>query len=301
VTRPVAGAVPEHLRRRYLRGGCFALAREMHRVTGLPLFGLRDAAGDLHHALVGDPAAGTFWDIRGEIPRERVAEGSAAPGGVVAPLSREDLEAEVGSFDLEDLQAAAHAIRTWLVPAGLPLASSGVPSLVPDPEAPGPDAARAELYGQGSCHVFALAALDALADLGSPRGFRVVFDAQETFWENPEDPDDVLRAVLHVYAVFDVEGCEVAVDVFGVRDLEAAEAEASDRFGVVETLVEDFGDFSEMAHLVESDADLETGVDRPLHSLSTEDLEAAGRDVREIFALGVPVPALCGEDAPCPN
>jgi hypothetical protein len=292
-----ASAAPEHLRRRYLRGGCFALAQEMHRLSGLPLFGLRDDEGGLHHAFAADPETGIGWDIRGSMPLDRIPEGSTVPKGVVRPITLEDLEAQVGSFDVEDLQAAAHAIRSWLLPAGFPLVASGVPSLLPDPAAPGPDAARAELYSRGSCHVFALAALDALSDLGRPMGLRVVFDAEGVSWENPEDTDDRIHVVLHVYAVFDVEGRAIAIDVFGARPLEEAEAETSARFGAFDAFSEDHPDFSSMDHLVERCEDVETGVDRPLHGISLQDLAEARRDILEIFALGVPAPILIGEDA----
>lgn len=54
----------------YLKGGCYALALWLHRKTELPLYGLFDDQGRMHHALVGDHDGQTLYDARGRVTAE---------------------------------------------------------------------------------------------------------------------------------------------------------------------------------------------------------------------------------------
>ncbi|MCW3782970.1 hypothetical protein [Defluviimonas salinarum] len=112
--RRFVSTAPEHVRRRYLRGRCWVLADELVRATGLELWGLRDENGDLHHAFAADPAAGLAHDIRGTMPIDRVAEGSAARGGRCVPIARADMIAISGAFDAAEIREARRVLRAHL-------------------------------------------------------------------------------------------------------------------------------------------------------------------------------------------
>lgn len=109
---------PEHVRNRYLRGGCFALAIELHRKTGLPLWGLL-LDDELHHAFVLDPDQGVAIDIRGGMSIEAVRKGARYEETLEArEISEEKIMETVFSFDPEDLREARRSIRDHL--RGLP-------------------------------------------------------------------------------------------------------------------------------------------------------------------------------------
>lgn len=79
-----------------MRGGCFAMALWLHRKTELPLYGLFDEAGDMHHALVLDEAEDVFYDARGRVQRNLVgfSNGRRSAGTIL----REATVAEVQAF-----------------------------------------------------------------------------------------------------------------------------------------------------------------------------------------------------------
>lgn len=284
-----AGA-PEHLIRRYLRGGCYALAHEAARISGLPLMGLRDASGALHHAFVADPEAGTAWDVRGRMPIISVGEGSAVTAPRITPLDASELLDLLGDACPYALDAAARTVRTYLVPAGLPVREDLRIDLSTNAEAPGPDAGTRELYLRGGCHLFAIAALDLLSTGAVPLGFRVVTDPQEPFWESDTDPDDQVPAVVHVYAVLRGPEGEVAVDVLGARPLERAVRECAELFGVPAPDFEDYPDLEGLRDLIEEEGDPETADRRPLWPISAAEIAAARGVAARLFRDGVPIP-----------
>ncbi len=109
---------PRHVQARYLRGGCFVLAIELHRVTGLPLWGLKLGSGpeaELHHAFIADPDRDLAIDIRGSRPIGRMREGSRDEHQLVAvPISEAEIMAVVGSFGAEEIKEARRAVRDHL-------------------------------------------------------------------------------------------------------------------------------------------------------------------------------------------
>ncbi|MCE6958352.1 hypothetical protein LAZ40_04685 [Cereibacter sphaeroides] len=109
----IVSDAPEHIRRRYLTGGCFAFAHELAKVTRLPIWGMWDGAGDLHHAFVADPDAGLGHDIRGTLPLDRLHAGSRVKGSEVqfGTLNREQILDAGGSLDPADLREARRVIR----------------------------------------------------------------------------------------------------------------------------------------------------------------------------------------------
>lgn len=77
VTFPASPSV----RNRYLRGNCHILAKALSRETKLPLWGMFDPAGNLHHVFVLDEAHGRAIDVRGAMPLPEVSQGSSASEG----------------------------------------------------------------------------------------------------------------------------------------------------------------------------------------------------------------------------
>lgn len=105
---------PAHIRTRYLRGGCYALALALHKATKLPLCGLYEAGtDDLHHAFVRDPATGMALDIRGLLPLDQEAEGSAVEVPDYRPIRRADIIGVVGSIAAADMKQANEVVRTY--------------------------------------------------------------------------------------------------------------------------------------------------------------------------------------------
>ena len=285
---PLAGAVtraPDHLLRRYLRGGCFALAHEAARISGLPLMGLRDTDGAVHHAFVADPGTGTSWDIRGALPIARVGDGSAVTTPRITELDEADLLDLLGDPCPYALGAAAAAVRAHLVPAGLPVRPElRVPLGAFRPFSPDPG--TAELYTSGGCHLFAIAALDLLSAGATPLGFRVITDPEEPFWESGTDPDDQVPAVVHVYAVLRGPDGEVAVDVLGVRPLAEAVRDCAARFGVRAPGYEDYPNLEGLRDLIEEEGDPDGAERRPLWPISQEGVEGARTAAARLLRAG---------------
>jgi hypothetical protein len=249
---------------------------------------LRDAAGDPHHAFVAEEEAA--WDIRGRLPLTAVAQGCAVPEPQISPLPLEELRALAGD-DPYALDAAARAVRAWLVPDGFPALQGPAPDLIGGTEAPGPCPDLAERYTRGECHLFAIAALDLFAAEAAPLGFRVVTDPEEPFWNSETDPDDEIASVVHVYAVLRGPRGEVAVDVYGVRPLAEAVAECAERFGTRAPGFEDYPDLEALRDLIEDDDDPDGADRRPLWPISMTQVEEARRDVLTVLApAGAPQP-----------
>lgn len=98
------------LKRRYLRGKCFALAKVMAKASGLPVWGGFDDRGDPHHAFVYDARTGLGYDIRGGLPLDEIMRGSAAEGGTTGPLSEGLILQHIGSHDPADLREARQVV-----------------------------------------------------------------------------------------------------------------------------------------------------------------------------------------------
>jgi hypothetical protein len=79
-----------------------------------------------------------------------------------------------------------------------------------------------EMYCEGSCHVLAVA-------LHRQFGWRLclVLDHSVRHWEDPDDPDNYIPAVVHAYAVDD-QDC--AWDIQGVRPMADIASEAGEQF-----------------------------------------------------------------------
>jgi hypothetical protein len=271
---------PDHQIRKYLRGGCFALAYEAHRISGLPLMALRDSAGDPHHAFVADGAQA--WDIRGRLPLSAVAQGCAISDPQISPLPLEELRTLIDDAPYA-LDAAARAVRTWLVPDGLQICQDPRIQLPVDLDADRAGPESLDLYTTGGCHLFAIAALDLFAATADPLGFRVVTDPEEPFWISETDPDDQIPAVVHVYAVLRGPEGEIALDVFGARPLEAAVAECAERFGVRSPGYEGYPDLEALRDLIEEEADRSSADRRPLWPIDLDGIMEARRRGAEIF------------------
>lgn len=113
----VISTAPRHIQTRYMRGKCWSLAIELARHTGLPLWGLVDARGDIHHAFVADSDKRVAFDIRGEVHLSHVNAGAVAICKPVC-LNEEQTEFVQQMADPNDAREARTAIRDHL--HGLP-------------------------------------------------------------------------------------------------------------------------------------------------------------------------------------
>ncbi|MFG6080323.1 hypothetical protein ACEUZ9_000873 [Paracoccus litorisediminis] len=140
---------PQHIRTRYMRGQCFALAHALHNLTKQSIWGLREGGiGAIHHAFIADPKAGLGYDIRGQLPIERIADG-AVPGLIAVPITLADLMDQVGSFDPAELREARRVVREHLKLLPAPVAAVSR-------EAPEAMAIREEVIRRGeiAAHLF---------------------------------------------------------------------------------------------------------------------------------------------------
>lgn len=102
------------VKRRYLRGQCFALAKVMAKASGLPVWGGFDDRGDPHHAFVYDAETGLGYDIRGALSLDTIMAGSAAETGTTGPLSEELILSHIGSYDPADLRQARKDVARFM-------------------------------------------------------------------------------------------------------------------------------------------------------------------------------------------
>lgn len=96
----------------YMKGGCYQFALYLHEVTKLPLFGLADEQGAIHHAFVmdGDSAI----DARGEMSVEHMMryQGRQSAGTVVTPATVEEItEYAGGPLTDDEFEEADHYAR----------------------------------------------------------------------------------------------------------------------------------------------------------------------------------------------
>lgn len=92
----------------YMRGGCYQFALYLHEVTGLPLYGLVDDAGALHHAFVVRDH--TAIDARGEVPLDKVHvyKGRSSAGTKMISVDKEEVEQyNNGALTDDEFNAAA--------------------------------------------------------------------------------------------------------------------------------------------------------------------------------------------------
>lgn len=129
-------------------------------------------------------------------------------------------------------------------------------------------------YMEGNCHHLAVALHRHLG-----WGLDVHLDSSSPYWEDPEDPDNTIATVLHVYAVdpdgnlWDIRGKRhqdtVAEDI---EDLFDPEEHDSDEVRSEDELRTYVGYWSED---VDDDGEPCEPIDRPLDSYTDKDVEAA--------------------------
>lgn len=134
------------------------------------------------------------------------------------------------------------------------------------------DEELAELYGQGSCHVFAMAALSRFGG----KGYRVFFDPSELSYEPEEDSEeDEIPSVVHVVAVVEIDEADWAVDVFGARPLRDADAEVEARYATGDLIHADYGGEEELRTLIsQGTPDLRDAL-LPLHEVTGKLIDEA--------------------------
>lgn len=84
----------------FMRGDCALFAQALADRTDLPLWGVFDAVGDLHHVFVYDTDTDTATDYRGQRPLDTVPEGmEGVPPFTFRPVSIETVEDTYGTYD----------------------------------------------------------------------------------------------------------------------------------------------------------------------------------------------------------
>lgn len=133
-------------------------------------------------------------------------------------------------------------------------------------------------YTTGECHVFAVA---LHRRFGWP--MMTVLDYGEPYWENPEDSEDFIPAVCHVFAI-DPDGH--AWDVMGVRKREDVREEVESWCSISDYVAEYLSVEDELAPYVGVWGEDEEGnlIDRPLHAFTEKDVEEATEKAFRIFA-----------------
>lgn len=104
----------------FLKGGCYALALWLHRKTELPLYGLFDDQGLMHHAMVGDHDGKVMYDARGRVSADwaHMMRGRACAGRNLRETNVEDLEdmcemaRQFHGIDPSDRQVAGFVRKT---------------------------------------------------------------------------------------------------------------------------------------------------------------------------------------------
>ncbi|AQT06286.1 hypothetical protein [Acetobacter persici] len=158
-----------------------------------------------------------------------------------------------------------------------------------------------EDYSSGGCHILAIA---LHRRYGWP--LLAVESTEERYWEDPEDDDNYLPSILHVYAI-DPDG--FAWDIRGARPDTDALQDAADFFG------ENPADWSTdliareewIQHLVGYwSEEGEEPIDRPLETYSDDDIQRAdeviSRALAPILDTGAkPEDAEEVEEAPSPS
>lgn len=153
------------------------------------------------------------------------------------------------------------------------------PFVPPKPSQATPD--EIELYTAGACHHLAVALHRHLG-----WGLAVVRQENEVYWQDEDDADNFILAVLHVYAI-DPEGN--AWDVRGARPEAEIQGDCWHHFGELELSTDDCRSEGELQTYVGCDEDEETGetIDRPLDSYTDTDVAQAWALAQRIFA-GMP-------------
>lgn len=153
------------------------------------------------------------------------------------------------------------------------------------------DQGVADVYSQGKCHVFALAMAEVL---GTEKVY--VVEDEEAFYENPDDPDDVVMGVLHVYAASEEEADDrsakryqgarknsspVAYDIFGKRPGLMIEDEVDLRYSRSGTATLMYVDELKEGYI--SHPHSERGEGMPLCEVTDEAYDAALRRIKEYY------------------
>ena len=108
-----------------MRGGCYALALHLHEATGLPLMGLYDEVGTLHHAFVADFDQEVAYDARGatDLDGVQLYHGRECAGQLMREATVEDVRAYADEHDpahISDLEEhiATKALRDIMPATG---------------------------------------------------------------------------------------------------------------------------------------------------------------------------------------
>lgn len=130
-------------------------------------------------------------------------------------------------------------------------------------------------YTTGECHVLAVS---LHRRFGWP--LLLVLDHGEPYWADPDDPDNTIPSVCHVYAL-DPQGR--AWDVRGVRPAGNVREDVGDWCHVLDYGEEILGKEDDLRCYVGYWAEEGDPIDRPLHDYSQADLDEAWQVACRIF------------------
>lgn len=109
---------PEYIKNRYLKGQCGVIALVIADKTRLPLFGMQDLNGDIHHVFVGNPEQDYAIDIRGILNWSELCQGSVLQDKPYkfVELSKQDVIDVFGVFERSEFSEARKAYNNYIKP-----------------------------------------------------------------------------------------------------------------------------------------------------------------------------------------
>ncbi len=127
-----------------MRGGCMIFALHLHKRSRLPLFGLMDENGRIHHAGVGEAGAELLFDGRGKSYRDDFAywRGQPCAGDRLEAVTAAEIKAVLNEerLPIYSRQAMdAYMQRNSSLFAQMPI--------LPEPERPRPAAKPKQILG----------------------------------------------------------------------------------------------------------------------------------------------------------
>lgn len=136
--------------------------------------------------------------------------------------------------------------------------------------------AQIETYGAGQCHVFAVA-------LHRMFGWQieVIRDDEERWWEDDADSDNFIPAVVHVYAIDDLDN---AWDIRGVRPSPQVHDECQELYHVGATSGDTCRGEGEISTYVDSLEENGDQIELPLGSYTQQDIDQACRVAVRVLA-----------------
>jgi hypothetical protein len=100
----------------YMRGDCALLATAIGDASGLPIYGVVDGDGNIHHVFVYDPGTDEAIDCRGRQPVGDVTNNIKGHDLTLRKVSPEELQKAFGldGYDEEEWEQAEEEALAWV-------------------------------------------------------------------------------------------------------------------------------------------------------------------------------------------